>query len=88
MNYIYDYCVFYLKFKVINNFFFKTMFRFMKKAYKEEKTKHWIFITKITIYKIFILSFEHPPIYIKKGAILERCQKPFYLKHYFKKVKE
>ena len=71
MNYIYDYCVLYLGLKTTNNFFFKAMFKPMKKAYKEEETRHWIFITRITIYKTFILSLEHLPIYIKEEAILE-----------------
>jgi len=44
----------------------------MKKAYKEEKMRYWIFTIRITMYKIFILSFEHPPMYIKEEAILER----------------
>ncbi len=33
MNYIYDYCVFHLRFKATNNFFFKAMFRLIKKTY-------------------------------------------------------
>ncbi len=33
MNYIYNYYIFYLGFKVINNFFFKVIFRFIKKVY-------------------------------------------------------
>ncbi len=40
MNYIYDYCIFYLRFKTINNFFLKTIFKFIKKIYKEEETKY------------------------------------------------
>ncbi len=72
MNCIYNYCIFYLKPKATNNFFFKTIFKPIKKTYKEEKTKHWIFIIKTTIYKTFILSFEYPSIYIKEETILER----------------
>ncbi len=33
MNCIYNYYILYLRFKVINNFFFKAMFRFIKKVY-------------------------------------------------------
>ncbi len=40
------------------------------------------------MYKIFILSFEYPPIYVKEGATLEGCQEPSCLEHYLKKVKE
>ena len=39
MNYIYNYYIFYLRFKTINNFFPKTIFRSIKKAYKEEKNE-------------------------------------------------
>ncbi len=88
MNYIYNYYIFYLRFKAINNFFFKIIFKSMKKVYREEETKHQIFITKTTIYRTFILSLEHPLIYIKKETILERYQKPFCLKHYLEKAKE
>ena len=73
MNCIYDYYIFYLKSKAIYNFFFKTIFKLIKKMYKEEKIRYWIFIIKITIYKTFILSFKHPPIYIKDETILKRC---------------
>ncbi len=72
MNCIYDYYIFYLKFKTINNFFFKIMFKPMKKIYKEEEIKYWIFIIKTTMYKTFISLFEHPSIYIKKEIILKR----------------
>ena len=72
MNYIYNYYIFYLRFKTINNFFFKTMFKLIKKVYKEKETKYWIFTIKITIYKIFILSPEYPSIYIKEEVILKR----------------
>ncbi len=71
MNYIYNYCTFYLGFKAINNFFLKTMFKFIRKVYKEKEMRHWIFIIKTTIYKTFISSFEYPSIYIKKKIILE-----------------
>jgi len=37
---IYDCYGFYLKFKAINNFFFKTMFRSMRKVYIEEETRY------------------------------------------------
>jgi len=60
----------------------------MKKVYWKEETKYWIFIIRIAIYRTFILSFKYPSIYIKKEVILKRYQKPFYLKHYFKKAKE
>src|SRR6266566_3755273 len=88
MNYIYNYYVFYLRPKATNNFFPKTIFKSIKKAYKEEKTRHWIFTTKTTIYKTFIPSFKHPPIYIKERATLKRYQEPSYLKYYLKKTKE
>ncbi len=39
MNYIYDYCVFYLRFKATNNFFFKAMFKFIKKVYREKEIR-------------------------------------------------
>src|SRR6266566_6153952 len=53
----------------IRSFFFKTMFRPIKKAYIEEETRHWILITRTTIYKTFILSLKYPSIYIKKRAM-------------------
>ncbi len=71
MNYIYDYYTFYLKSKVINNFFPKTIFRSIKKIYKKEKTRYWILIIRITMYRTFISSFEYSPIYIKEEAILK-----------------
>ena len=37
MNCIYDCCGFYLEFKTINNFFFKIIFKFIKKVYKKKK---------------------------------------------------
>ncbi len=73
MNCIYDYYVFYLRFKATNNFFFKVIFKVIKKVYKEKETRYWILTTKTTIYKTFILSLKHLPIYIKKEAILKRC---------------
>ena len=73
MNYIYDYCTFYLGPKATYNFFSKVMFRPIKKAYREKETRHWIFTTRTTMYRTFILSLEHSPIYMKKGAILEGC---------------
>ncbi len=73
INCIYDCYGFYLRFKAINNFFFKTIFKPIRKTYREEKTRHWIFTTKIAMYRTFILSFEHPPMYIKERIILERC---------------
>ncbi len=72
INYIYNYCTLHLKLKAINNFFLKTMFKLIKKVCREEETKHWTFIIKITIYRIFILSSEYPSIYIKEEATLER----------------
>ncbi len=88
MNYIYDYYILYLGLKATNNFFPRTMFRFIKKTYKEEKTKHWIFTIKTAIYKTFIPSFEYPPIYVKKGTTLEGYQEPFCLEHYFEKARK
>ena len=73
MIYIYNYCAFYLRSKTTNNFFLKTIFKLIKKTYKEEKTRYWIFIIKTTIYKTFTPSLERPPIYIKEKAILKRC---------------
>ncbi len=48
------------------------MFRFIKKMYKEEETRYWIFIIRTTIYKIFILSFKYLLIYIKEETIVIR----------------
>jgi len=73
MNCIYNYYTFYLGFKIIYNFFLRAIFRFIKKVYKEEKTRYWIFTTRTIIYGTFTLSFEHPPIYIKEGVILKGC---------------
>ena len=72
MNCIYNYCIFHLRFTTINNFFFKIIFKSIKKIYREEEIKHQIFIIKITIYRTFILLFEYLSIYVKEGAILER----------------
>ncbi len=88
INCIYNYCIFHLEPKTTNNFFFRTMFRFIKKIYRKEETRYWILIIKTTIYKTFIPSFEHPPIYVKERAILERYQESSYLKYYFEKIKE
>ncbi len=73
MNYIYNYYILHLRSKATNNFFSKTMFKPIKKTYKEEETRHWIFTIKTTIYSTFILLLEHPPIYIKEEVILKRC---------------
>ncbi len=72
MNCIYNYCTFHLKFKTINNFFFKAMFKLIKKAYTEEKTRYWIFTIRTAIYRTFILLLEYPSIYIKDRAILKK----------------
>ncbi len=55
INYIYNYYVFYLRLKTINNFFFKTIFRFIKKVYREEETRHQIFTIRTTKYGTFKL---------------------------------
>ncbi len=60
-----------MKLKTIYNFFLKVIFRPMKKVYREEETKYWIFITKTTIYRTFISSFEYFLIYIKEEVIFE-----------------
>ncbi len=60
----------------------------MKKTYKEKETRYWILTTKTTIYRTFIPLLEHPPIYIKEGAILKGYQKPSYLEYYLEKAKE
>ncbi len=73
MNYIYDYCVFHLRSKAINNFFLRVMFKPMKKIYKEEETRYWILTIKTTIYGTFILLFKHLSMYMKEGIILKRC---------------
>ena len=73
MSCIYDYYVFYLGLKAINNFFFKVMFKFIRRVYTFEEIEHWIFIIRIAMYGTFIPSFEHPPIYIKEGVTLKRC---------------
>ncbi len=44
-----------------------------KKVYKKKETRYWIFTIKTTIYRTFIPSLEHLSIYMKKGAMLERC---------------
>ncbi len=88
MNYIYDYCAFYLGPKATNNFFFKTMFRPIKKIFREKEMRYWIFTTKITIYKTFTSSLEHPSIYMKDRVTLKKYQEPSYLEHYFEKAKE
>ncbi len=72
MNCIYNYYTLYLGFKAINNFFFKIIFKLIKKVYKKEKTKYQIYTIRIMIYKIFILLFEYLLIYIKEETILER----------------
>ncbi len=71
MNCIYNYYILHLRFKTTNNFFFKTIFKFIKKVYREEETRYWILTTRTTIYKTFTLLLEHLLIYIKEGAILE-----------------
>ncbi len=73
ISYIYNYCVFYLRFKIINNFFSRAIFRLIRKVYIFEETEHWIFTIRTTIYKIFISSLEHFLIYIKDETILKRC---------------
>ncbi len=71
MSYIYNYYIFYLRFKTINNFFPKAIFKPIRKIYIKEEIRHWIFIIRITIYRTFTLSSEHPPIYIKEKTTLE-----------------
>ena len=88
INCIYNYYAFYLGFKTTNNFFPKTMFRFIKRAYTFEKTEYQILITRTAMYRTFILSPEHPPIYMKERAMLEGCQEPSCLEYYFEKAKE
>ncbi len=85
---IYDYCIFYLGSKATNNFFFKAIFKLIKKVYIEKEIRHQILTIRITMYRTFIPSFEHPPIYIKEEAILEGCQELFYLKYYLEKTKK
>ncbi len=88
INCIYNYCAFHLESKATNNFFPRAIFKSMRRAYTFEKTKHWILTIKTTMYGTFISSSKHPPICIKEGATLERCQESSYLEHYFEKVKE
>ena len=88
MNYIYNYYIFYLESKAINNFFFKAMFIFIKKVYREEEIRHQIFIIRIAIYRTFISLFKYLSIYIKERVILKRYQKSFYLEYYFEKIKK
>ena len=64
------------------------MFRPIKRIYIFKETEYWILIIRTTIYRTFTLLLKHPPIYIKKGVILEGCQKPSYLEYYLKKVKK
>ncbi len=61
MNYIYNYCALHLRFKTINNFFFKPIFKLIKKVYKKEEIRHQIFTIRTTIYRTFISSLEYPP---------------------------
>ncbi len=88
INYIYNYYIFYLGSKTTNNFFPKVIFRFIKKIYKKKETRYWIFITKTTMYKIFIPLSEYPLIYIKEDVMLKGYQEPFYLEYYLKKTKK
>ncbi len=88
MNYIYNYYIFHLKPKATNNFFSKTIFKLIKKIYKEKKTRCQIFTTRTTIYRTFTLSFEYPSIYIKEKTTLKRYQKSSCLEHYLKKAKK
>ncbi len=88
MNCIYNYCIFHLGSKAINNFFPKAMFRSIKKTYTFEETEHWIFTTRTAIYRTFIPSFEYPPIYVKERATLEGYQEPSCLEHYLEKAKK
>ncbi len=88
MNCIYNYYIFYLEFKAIYNFFFKAIFKLIRKIYREEETRHWIFTTRITIYRTFIPLSKHPLIYIKERTILEGCQESFCLEYYLKKAKK
>ncbi len=60
----------------------------MKRVYTFEEIEYWIFTIRTTIYGTFILSFEHPPIYIKEEAMLKGCQELSYLEYYLEKVKE
>ncbi len=73
MNYIYNYCILYLKPKTTYNFFSKAIFKPIRKTYKEEETRHLILTIRIAIYGTFTLLLKYPPIYIKKEATLERC---------------
>ncbi len=72
INYIYNYYAFHLGPKATYNFFPKAIFRPIKKVYREKETKYQILITRTTIYKTFISSSEHPPIYIRKRGTLKR----------------
>ncbi len=72
INCIYDYCVFYLEFKAINNFFSRAIFRLIKKIYIEKETRYQIFTIRTAIYRTFIPSSKHLLIYVKEGAILKR----------------
>jgi len=47
------------------------MFRLIKKVYKKEEMRYWILTIRTTMYRTLIPSSKHPPIYIKKGAILK-----------------
>ena len=85
---IYDYCIFHLGSKAINNFFLRAMFKPIKKAYIEEETRYQILTIKIAMYGTFILSLKHLPICMKERVTLKRCQEPFCLEYYLKKAKE
>ena len=40
INCIYNYYAFYLKFKITNNFFFRIIFKLIKKTYIEKETRY------------------------------------------------
>ena len=61
------------------------MFKPIKKAYTFEEIENWILITRTTMYKTFISSLEHPPIYIKKKNYIERILKTLLLRTLLRK---
>ena len=77
INCIYNYYIFYLGSKAINNFFSKAIFKPIKKAYRKEETRHWIFTIRTMIYRTFIPLSKHPPIYIKKRSHIGKMPKAF-----------
>lgn len=88
MNCIYDYCAMHLGPKATNNFFPRPVNRPLRRAYREDETRHWILASRTASYATFTPSPEHPPMCLKEKATLEGCQEPACLEHYIAKAQE